>query len=81
MAKDCSFDVVSEFDKQELVNAVDQAQREISSRFDLKNSNSEIPHENPCIPFEIKYNPNATGTFNAITSLPVVFCNVFTNST
>ena len=35
MAKDCSFDVVSEFDKQELVNAVDQAQREISSRFDL----------------------------------------------
>ena len=42
MAKDSSFDVVSEFDKQELVNAVDQAQREITSRFDLKNTNSEI---------------------------------------
>ncbi len=42
MAKDCSFDVVSEFDKQELVNAVDQAKREINSRFDLKNSNSDI---------------------------------------
>ena len=42
MAKDCSFDVVSEFDKQELVNAVDQVKREISSRFDLKNSNSEV---------------------------------------
>ena len=42
MAKDCSFDIVSEFDKQELLNAVDQAQREISSRFDLKNSNSEV---------------------------------------
>lgn len=45
MAKDCSFDVVSEFDKQELVNAVDQAQRELTSRFDLKNSNSDIKLE------------------------------------
>ena len=36
MAKDCSFDVVSEFDKQELVNAVDQTKRELTSRFDLK---------------------------------------------
>jgi uncharacterized protein YajQ (UPF0234 family) len=40
MAKDSSFDVVSEFDKQELVNAVDQTQRDLISRFDLKNSNS-----------------------------------------
>ena len=30
MAKDSSFDVVSEFDKQELVNAVDQVKRDIS---------------------------------------------------
>ena len=29
MAKDCSFDVVSEFDKQELLNALDQVKREI----------------------------------------------------
>lgn len=42
MAKECSFDVVSEFDKQELVNAVDQAKRDLISRFDLKNSNSDI---------------------------------------
>ena len=42
MAKDCSFDVVSEFDRQELVNAVDQVKREVMSRFDLKDSNSEI---------------------------------------
>ena len=42
MAKDCSFDVVSEFDKQELVNAVDQTKREITSRFDLKDSNSDV---------------------------------------
>ena len=45
MAKDCSFDVVSEFDKQELVNAVDQTKRELTSRFDLKNTNSDIELE------------------------------------
>ena len=45
MAKDCSFDVVSEFDKQELVNAVDQTKRDISQRFDLKNTNSDIELE------------------------------------
>ena len=45
MAKDCSFDVVSEFDKQELVNAVDQVKRDVSSRFDLKDSNSQIELE------------------------------------
>ncbi len=45
MAKECSFDIVSEFDKQELVNAVDQVQREISTRFDLKDSNSKVELE------------------------------------
>lgn len=45
MAKDASFDVVSEFDKQELVNALDQAKRELTSRFDLKGSGSEIELE------------------------------------
>ena len=42
MAKDCSFDIVSEYDKQELVNAVDQVKRDITSRFDLKDSGSEV---------------------------------------
>ncbi len=42
MAKDCSFDIVSEFDRQELLNAVDQVKREISSRFDLKDSGSSV---------------------------------------
>ncbi len=42
MAKDCSFDIVSEFDRQEMVNAVDQVRRELTSRFDFKNSNSQI---------------------------------------
>lgn len=42
MAKDASFDIVSEFDKQELVNAIDQVKREITTRFDLKDSNSSV---------------------------------------
>ena len=37
-----SFDVVSEIDKQELLNAIDQANREISTRFDFKGTNSKI---------------------------------------
>ena len=37
-----SFDVVSEVDRQELRNAVDQAQREIANRFDFKNTESSI---------------------------------------
>ncbi len=42
MAKDASFDIVSQYDKQELINALDQVKRELSTRFDLKDSNSDI---------------------------------------
>jgi len=37
-----SFDIVSEIDQQELTNAVDQANREISNRFDFKGTDSKI---------------------------------------
>lgn len=46
MAKDASFDVVSEIDMQEVDNAVNQANKEISQRYDFKNSKSEISIEN-----------------------------------
>ncbi len=42
MASSYSFDVVSDFDRQELVNAVDQLRREVDQRYDLKDSNTEI---------------------------------------
>jgi uncharacterized protein YajQ (UPF0234 family) len=42
MAKDSSFDVVSEVDLQEVRNAIDQAQREITQRYDFKNTGSSI---------------------------------------
>ena len=38
MAADSSFDVVSDFDQQELVNALDQTRREIATRYDFKGS-------------------------------------------
>ncbi len=42
MAQDFSFDVVSKTDMQEVQNAVQQAKREIETRFDFKGSKSEI---------------------------------------
>ena len=38
MAGESSFDVVSDFDQQELVNALDQVRREIGTRYDFKGS-------------------------------------------
>ena len=42
MAGDCSFDIVSQFDEQELVNALDQTRREVQTRYDLKDTKTEI---------------------------------------
>src|SRR5436305_13697322 len=44
MAADCSFDIVSQFDEQELVNALDQKRREVQTRYDLKDTKTEITH-------------------------------------
>jgi uncharacterized protein YajQ (UPF0234 family) len=49
MAGDCSFDIVSEFDGQELVNALDQTRREVSTRYDLKDTKTEIVHSKDTI--------------------------------
>ncbi len=42
MAGDVSFDVVSDFDPQELRNALDQVRREIAQRYDFKGAHVEI---------------------------------------
>ena len=42
MAAKASFDIVSMFDRQELKNAIDQAEREIRTRYDLKDTKTEI---------------------------------------
>ena len=42
MAGDISFDVVSDFDRQELVNALDQARREMQTRYDFKGVTADL---------------------------------------
>lgn len=42
MAKDASFDIISEVDMQEVDNALNQADKEITQRFDFKGSNTKI---------------------------------------
>lgn len=42
MAGDVSFDVVSDFDEQELRNALDQVRREVGQRFDFKGVTVEL---------------------------------------
>ena len=49
MAKDCSFDVVSEVDMQEVDNAVNQAKKEIGTRYDFRGSKAEISLEGDTI--------------------------------
>lgn len=42
MASTFSFDIVSDFDRQELVNAVDQVVRDVKSRYDLKDTQTSV---------------------------------------
>jgi uncharacterized protein YajQ (UPF0234 family) len=49
MAGESSFDVVSQFDRQELVNAIDQTMREVSTRYDLKGTGSQVSLEKDSI--------------------------------
>lgn len=49
MAKDSSFDIVSQVDLQEVNNAVNQAVKEISQRYDLKGSKTQIDLEDATI--------------------------------
>jgi len=47
-----SFDVVSEMDKHELTNAVDQANREVGNRFDFKGSDAKVEQEDDGLTLE-----------------------------
>jgi len=49
MAADSSFDIVSQFEEQELVNALDQTRREVQTRYDLKDTKTEILYGNEAI--------------------------------
>ena len=47
-----SFDVVSEFDAQELTNALDQARREVATRFDFKDTQTAYDRRDATIVIE-----------------------------
>ena len=52
MASENSFDVVSKIDRQEVNNALDQAAKEVSQRFDFKNTDSSIKFSGEAIEME-----------------------------
>ena len=62
MAENFSFDIVSDFDKQELVNSLDQVNREISQRYDLKGTDTSLVLEKE----NILITTNSELTLNAV---------------
>jgi cyclic-di-GMP-binding protein len=65
MAGTYSFDVVSDFDWQELVNAVDQTEREIKTRYDLKDTKTSVELEKE----HIVVNTDSEFTLEAVHSI------------
>ena len=65
MAESYSFDVVSDFDRQELVNALDQVKREISQRYDLKGTDTDLQLEKE----NIFITTNSELTLNAVSDI------------
>jgi len=62
MAATFSFDIVSDFDRQELVNAIDQTTREINARYDLKDTKTTVELGDD----RITVNTDSEFTLNAI---------------
>ena len=65
MAESFSFDVVSDFDRQELVNTLDQVKREVSQRYDLKGTDTEVDLDQE----NIFITTNSELTLNAINDI------------
>lgn len=65
MASNYSFDIVSDFDQQELVNAIDQTVREIKSRYDLKDTQTTVD----LAAEEISINTDSEFTLDAVHSI------------
>lgn len=62
-----SFDIVSEFDAHEVQNAVDQANKEVSTRFDFKGSNAQFELQDESIIIK------AESTFQLQQMLPILY--------
>lgn len=62
-----SFDIVSELDSHEVTNAVDQANKEVSTRFDFKGSNACFEEQEDSIVMK------AESTFQLQQMLPILY--------
>jgi uncharacterized protein YajQ (UPF0234 family) len=62
VASESSFDIVSKVDRQEVVNAINQSQREIAQRYDFKNVGAAIEWSGE----RIEMRANSEGRVNAV---------------
>lgn len=65
-----SFDIVSEIDGHEVTNAVDQANKEVSTRFDFKGSDAHFEHQDDNIVMK------AESSFQLQQMLPILFAKM-----
>src|SRR5438105_2968227 len=61
-----SFDVVSEYDHAELTNALDQARREVGTRFDFKGTDPQIDHKGDLIMLEASTEDRAKAAYQVL---------------
>jgi cyclic-di-GMP-binding protein len=66
MPQDFSFDVVSEYDPAELTNAIDQARREVSTRFDFKGTDATIEHRGDTVVVEASTEDRARAAYQVM---------------
>jgi cyclic-di-GMP-binding protein len=61
-----SFDVVSQYEAPELTNAVDQARREVATRFDFKGTDPRIEHSGQSLMIEASTEDRARAVFQVL---------------
>jgi cyclic-di-GMP-binding protein len=66
MPQDFSFDVVSEYDAAELTNAIDQARREVSTRFDFKGTDATIEQKAETVVVEASTEDRARAAYQVL---------------
>jgi uncharacterized protein YajQ (UPF0234 family) len=66
MPQEYSFDVVSQYDPQELSIAIDQTRREVGTRFDFKGTDPTIEHKGETITLEASTEDRARAIFQVL---------------
>lgn len=68
MAKESTFDIVSEVDKQEVANAVNQASKEIQQRYDFKGTGATIEHSENSLTLTASAEARVSATLDVLQS-------------